>query len=555
MRRRNRVRALAQSPFLIVLDGLDECDNKDEVQELIDGMLLFFNENPFIPIRVFITSRVEQYIQSRLDVPGVHLENLVDHCSDDDIATFLQVMFEDGCRRDPVVKAYVQQHGMWPTPDDRCNLVKHIGGSFIFASEVFKFIMGSNTMRDQRTTPMDRLPLALKMNPGLDNLYEQTLGRSEHLPHFTAIISTTALSADPLSISDIADVLGINIYEVVKVLVNLQAIIQVPGTDDIPVTLCHTSLRDFLTTQSRSSRFFVHLSHHVTLFRRWLEGPFISRPRRSDSLISSVELPPVVLYGLRCSLEQWYLWFPRVSVSEAHSAIQLCREALRLYPDAPKLIDGLANAIYNCAKHIAESAVDLEEAIPLYREALRLRPSPHPDRSTSLTSLGSILIYHYRCSGTVADLEEAICLYREALPLFPSPHPFRSFSLFKFGNALRDRYRCTESVPDLEEAISLYREALGFEPFYPDHATILTVLVVSLRYMYKHSRELSHLQEAIARCKDLLKSRFVRDKDRVECLLRSISLQMNVDATGQEEDPAHIAGLEEEVNLLLASVS
>jgi hypothetical protein len=54
--------ALARGPFLIVLDGLDECDDKDEVQEVIDGMLTFFDENPLIPLRVFITSRVEQHI-------------------------------------------------------------------------------------------------------------------------------------------------------------------------------------------------------------------------------------------------------------------------------------------------------------------------------------------------------------------------------------------------------------------------------------------------------------------------------------------------------------
>ncbi|RXW12107.1 hypothetical protein EST38_g13747 [Candolleomyces aberdarensis] len=179
-----RVKALARGPLLMVLDGLDECDSKDEIQELIDGMLVFINENPFIPFRIFITSRVEEHIQSRLDVPAVRLDNLVDHCSDDDIATFLHVLFEDGCRRNSVIRAYVKQHGEWPTQRDRRKLVEHIEGSFIFASAVFKFIMASNTEVNGPTTPMDRLPLALKMNPGLDGLYTQTLARYMHLPPF-----------------------------------------------------------------------------------------------------------------------------------------------------------------------------------------------------------------------------------------------------------------------------------------------------------------------------------------------------------------------------------
>jgi hypothetical protein len=215
--------ALARGPFLIVLDGLDECDDKAEVQELIDGLLAFFNEHPLIPLRVFITSRVEEHIQSRLKVPGVMLDNLVDHyhCSYDDIATLLQILFEDACRRNSVVRAYVKQHGEWPTQSDRRKLVKHIGRSFIFASAVFKFITGTSTEDNDRTTPMDRLPLALKMNPGLDGLYAQTLARSMHLPHFSDIISTIALLLTPFSISAIAELLGVQIYEVVNVLVNL----------------------------------------------------------------------------------------------------------------------------------------------------------------------------------------------------------------------------------------------------------------------------------------------------------------------------------------------
>ncbi|RXW13289.1 hypothetical protein EST38_g12565 [Candolleomyces aberdarensis] len=269
--------ALARGPFLIVLDGLDECDNKDEVQELIEGMLAFFDDNPFIPLRVFITSRVEQHIQSHLDVPGVRLDNLVDHCSDDDIATFLDVLFNNELRRNPVIRAYVSEHGEWPPQNDRSKLVQHIGGSFIFASTVFKFIMGSTVEGGSSATPMDRLPLALKMNPGLDGLYTQTLERSQHLPHFPDIISIIALLEEPLPTSGIAELLGINTYKVVNVLVNLQAIIQVPGTDDIPVTLFHTSLRDFLTIRSRSGRFFAHPREHVRLYLRCLQCELVYR--------------------------------------------------------------------------------------------------------------------------------------------------------------------------------------------------------------------------------------------------------------------------------------
>ncbi|KAJ2936445.1 hypothetical protein H1R20_g648, partial [Candolleomyces eurysporus] len=411
VRKKKRVRALTQGPFLIVLDGLDECENKDEVQELIDGMLEFFSGNPLIPLRVFITSRVEQHIQSRLNVPAVKLDNLVDHCSNNDIATFLDILFEDGCRRNPVIRAYVQQHGEWPTQSDRRKLVEHIGGSFIFASVVFKFIMATNTEANDPPTPMDRLPLALEMNPGLDGLYTQTLTRSKHLPHFPDIISTIALLVTPIPTSGIAELLGIHTYEVVNALVNLQAIIQVPGTDSIPVTFCHTSLRDFLTSQSRSGGFFAHPSHHVRLFLRCLECHLKHLRQDPELTIPSRDsISTVAQYALKYSNR--HLLHGRIcfKLSDFDSAIHLYREGIALQPSSLELMDGLAEVV-RLRAHNTRSPMDWDEAISLYREALDLRPPPHPSRSDSLNTLGNALIDRYQFTGIMANLEEAISVY------------------------------------------------------------------------------------------------------------------------------------------------
>jgi hypothetical protein len=129
---------------------------------------------------------------------------------------------------------------------------------------MFKYIVQPPTKEDP-ATPMERLPLTLEMN-GLDGLYSQTLAHSQHLPHFSKIISTIALVREPLPIVEISAILCIEAFEVVRVLLNLQAIIHVPGTDEEgKVTLCHTSLLDFLTTESRSGLFFVPPSFHLYL--------------------------------------------------------------------------------------------------------------------------------------------------------------------------------------------------------------------------------------------------------------------------------------------------
>ncbi|RXW18636.1 hypothetical protein EST38_g7230 [Candolleomyces aberdarensis] len=205
---------------------------------------------------------VEQHIQGHLKNNQVRLENLINHCSWDDIDMFMQTCFEAEKKRNPVIKAYIQKHGDWPTKKDKNQLVDHIGGSFIFASALFRYIVDPT---NDQSTPMDRLPNTLNMNPGLDTLYARALSRSKHLPHFSNIVSTLALLFEPLPIVGIAELLSIESFEVVWVLVNLQAIIHIPGTNNLPVTMCHTSLRDFLTTESRSGCFFAPPSFHLHL--------------------------------------------------------------------------------------------------------------------------------------------------------------------------------------------------------------------------------------------------------------------------------------------------
>jgi hypothetical protein len=177
----------------------------------------------------------------------------------------MRIVFDAETKANPIIQAHIRQNGSWPGKADSKKLLNHIGGSFIFASTLFKFIFQGSGLPTDHSTPLDRLPLALNIDPGLDGLYSQTLARSAHLPYFTRIISTLALIAKPLPISGIAELLGIQASAVAHVLIGLQAIVQVPGTDDAPVTFYHTSLRDFLTTESRSGQLFVPPSFHARL--------------------------------------------------------------------------------------------------------------------------------------------------------------------------------------------------------------------------------------------------------------------------------------------------
>jgi WD40 repeat protein len=188
------------------------------------------------------------------------------------------------------------------------------------------------------------------MNPGLDGLYAQTLARSERLPHFLTIISTIALLREPLPTSGIAELLGIRTYEVVNVLVNLQAIIQVPGTDDIPVTVCHTSLRDFLTTESRSVRYFAPPRHHVHVFFRCVEIGLEFYRRNLGERSSFVRGSRTVYHALGSSYTHLHMGSPHLKLSDWDFSAPLRRRVLEFLPTASR---DLAEALHQMTRLLA----------------------------------------------------------------------------------------------------------------------------------------------------------------------------------------------------------
>ncbi|RXW19981.1 hypothetical protein EST38_g5853 [Candolleomyces aberdarensis] len=113
-------------PYLIVIDGLDECEDREDVRLFLETTLNYFQSNPLLPLRFFIASRIEQHIKDLLEVDEVTLDDLVSRGSDHDIETFIRKSFEDAARRNRVIREYIRHHGGWPLPNDLRVLSEHI---------------------------------------------------------------------------------------------------------------------------------------------------------------------------------------------------------------------------------------------------------------------------------------------------------------------------------------------------------------------------------------------------------------------------------------------
>ncbi|KAJ3535761.1 hypothetical protein NMY22_g6335 [Coprinellus aureogranulatus] len=221
----------ALAPFIIVIDGLDECEDREEVAELIEDMLNYFKKTPNSPVRFFIASRIEEHIRSRISGQDeVLVENLHDRSSRDDITTVVWDAFRRAAENNMVIRA-LGGNGRYP--------LMSTGSS-------------STPMIHDGLTPMERFGHSLKMNPGLDGLYTTTLRRCHRIPYFGEVVFSLCLLQDGLSITGLAELLNIPSYRVIHALVPLQSIIHVPGDDRSSVTLFHTSLRDFLSDERRS---------------------------------------------------------------------------------------------------------------------------------------------------------------------------------------------------------------------------------------------------------------------------------------------------------------
>ncbi|KAG2122513.1 hypothetical protein BD769DRAFT_1641183 [Suillus cothurnatus] len=100
-------------------------------------------------------------------------------------------------------------------------------------------------------------------------------------------------------------------------------------------------------------------------------------------------------------------------------------------------------------------ARQLNEAISLYEEALRLCPVEHKYCHFSLDKLGGALLARFNQRGDVNDI---ISLRREALTLCSLGNPSRHSTLS--NPALRTRYVKLNTGGDLDESINLFQDWL-----------------------------------------------------------------------------------------------
>lgn len=263
-----RFRLRDSAPLAFIVDALDECTSKTELADLISLLGQALREPDLPAVQILLTSRSEPHICEAMReekvcpliceipvktsgegvTPIISLDGAdVDH----DIYIFLEHSFTklQGC-----VPNFPR-----PTPEELARLASRAGRRFIVASTMVKFI------DDGYNNPRNRLQLMLDLTsellPGTEvyELYNRILLTCADPKRAYLHLSVVAALADPLSISQISELLGPGEgKDVETVLMQLRSVIDIPADTNLPVHIYHSSLRDYVSNPSNCSLPQVH---------------------------------------------------------------------------------------------------------------------------------------------------------------------------------------------------------------------------------------------------------------------------------------------------------
>ena len=254
------------TPYVIILDGLDETLSPDDQQLLLNVISeTLYPLNP--TLRILICCRPEPTIVTAFNDPDTSLSVIStnislndDLDSDADIRAFLVEKFARIKKRLPHLPSED-----WPTPANIDYLVAKSSGQFIFAATVEKYVC-SPKHRHQAVARLKHV-LDLRLLPhfedkkkhpfaDLDALYALILRTRNDVD---MSVKTTAVCLEypkyfnTISPADLAKVLCIELSETWAILYELASLFDVSEDSIRPF---HASLGDYLFDGSRSLEFF-----------------------------------------------------------------------------------------------------------------------------------------------------------------------------------------------------------------------------------------------------------------------------------------------------------
>ena len=246
-------------PYILVVDALDECDDKKHVRIILQ-LLAKTRSLKTVQLRVFLTSRPEIPIRSFFETlpedkyRDFLLHNISPPVVDHDILLFLHHKLSD-------IRQECNLEPGWPGEQVIKRLGENARGLFIWAATACRFIREGEKFAPERlksvldgsaTTPerhLDEIYNTVLKQP----ISEKWTGEEKDVAYrlLKLILGCVAVLLSPFSIQALETLLDLTRNKIDQTLNGLHAIVDVPKDPKIPLRLHHPSFRDFLLTEDR----------------------------------------------------------------------------------------------------------------------------------------------------------------------------------------------------------------------------------------------------------------------------------------------------------------
>jgi len=259
----------------IVIDALDECDDKEPVSEFLSALAVHVDNMP--TVKFFITGRPEDRIRSGFKLPSLRTKELplhdVDSATvDSDIKSFIAYRLDEiATRRRQAIG------GQWPSDRDIATILKKTSGLFIIASVILRFIDSPSPQKRLKLIVEPQESTNYEGRSGIDVVYHQILSASfEHadvddvvfFDQLHLVVGSIVLALKPLPRASLAEILEMTPQDVWIILTHLHSVLIVPESESEPIRILHKSFADFITDKERclDARHFINAPpHHSVL--------------------------------------------------------------------------------------------------------------------------------------------------------------------------------------------------------------------------------------------------------------------------------------------------
>jgi CHAT domain-containing protein/tetratricopeptide (TPR) repeat protein len=155
------------------------------------------------------------------------------------------------------------------------------------------------------------------------------------------------------------------------------------------------------------------------------------------------------------------------SLADLDRAVALLEEAVRLSQTSPNELPTVLNLLGSALRNrfvIKRQAPDISRAVSVQRLSIEANSLDIENLPARLTNLGNSLLEKTNLSHSSDELAEAITVLARALELTSPTDPFYPSRLNNLANGLSVRYRVNGDLADLSQAIDLYRRAIRLTP-------------------------------------------------------------------------------------------